>query len=112
MFANREEIMKLASAGRPSQELFLPAGTTGTLSQKQAEAIVKAAARRLLNKTLTTQSTFTGLNKGASKQITGELMNVERLGLVREILPRETAALGNLVQFVRKWTTFARYESR
>ena len=48
---------------------------------------MKAAARRLSNKTLTTQSSFTGLNKGASEQIPDELLTVERLGVAREILP-------------------------
>ena len=108
----KKRSFKLASAGRPSQKLALPAESYGTLTQQQAEGIVKADARRSSNKTLTTQSSFTGLNKGASEQIPDKLLTVERLGVAREYSPRETSVLGNMVHLSRKWTNSARYESR
>ena len=82
---------KLARAGRPSQKLALPAESCGTLSQQQAEGIVKAAARRLKDKTLAAQAEMAGLNNGASEQISDEQMKVELIGVVREVLPNNSS---------------------
>ena len=88
-----KECFKLARAGRPSQPLALPAESDGTLSQQQAVGIVKDAARRLKNKTITAEAELAGLNKGGSDQHSGKQMNVERLGVAREMLsPRNSTA--------------------
>ena len=72
-------------AGGPPQELILPAAPTGTLSQQQTKAIVKAAAVRLAVKAVR--------HGGASDQYRDEQMHVERLGVAREKLcPRNGLA--------------------
>ena len=72
-------------AGGPPQELILPAARTGTLSQQQAKAIVKATAGRLAVKAVR--------HGGASDQYRDEQMHVERLGVAREKLcPRNGSA--------------------
>ena len=54
---------------------------------------MKAAARRLKNKTLTAEVEFAGLNGGAFDQYRDEHMNVERIGVARDTLfPRNDYA--------------------
>ena len=114
------ECFKLARAGRPSQKLALPAESYGTLSQQQAEGIVKAAARRLKDKTLAAQAEMAGLNNDASEQISDEPMNVEKVGVAREVLRSNSSAqqLGTTgmqvdqLRTVREVTTTTRESGR
>ena len=88
-----KKCFKPARAGRQSQKLALPAESYGTLSKQQADGIVKDAARRLNNKTLTAEAELAGLNKIGSAQLSDHQMNVERLGVAREMLsPRNCNA--------------------
>ena len=81
----KTQSFKLVRAGGPPQKLILPAAPTGTLSQQQAKAIVKAAAGRLAVKAVR--------HGGASDQYRDEQMHVERLGVAREKLcPRNGLA--------------------
>ena len=102
-----DETFKLARAGRPSQKLALPVESYGTLSRQQTEGIVKAAARRLKDKTLAAQAEMAGLNNGASEQVSDELMNVEKVGVAREVLRCNSSAqqLGTIAMQVDQLRT-------
>ena len=78
------ESFKLARSGRPSQDLALPAKSYGTISESQAEDIVKAAASRLVKRTVR--------QKGASETPRGKQMKVEKVGVAREVLPINSSA--------------------
>ena len=96
----KKKSFKLVRAGGPSLELILPATQTGTLSQQQAETIVKAAAERLARQAVR--------NEGTSDQYRDEQMIVERLGVARETLsPRKSYAqqLGTLASQVDQFCT-------
>ena len=82
--STEREYFKLARAGRPSQKLDLPVESHGTLSQQQAEGTVRAAARRLKNKSLTAEVEIAGRHGNANDQYRDEQMNVERVGVARE----------------------------
>ena len=85
------EYFKLARAGRPSQKLAFPAESHGTLSQQQAEGIVRAAARRLKNKSLTAEVEMAGHHGNANDQYRHEQMNVERVRVARETSSRRSS---------------------
>ena len=82
--STEREYFKLARAGRPSHKLALPAESHGTLSQQQAEGIVGDAARRLKNKSLTTEVEMSGRRGNVNDQYREEQMKVEREGVARE----------------------------
>ena len=79
-----KESFKLARAGRPSQKLALPAESYGTLSQSQAEDIVKAAASRIATRKVRQECT--------SEILRAEQMRVEKVGVAREVPPSNSRA--------------------
>ena len=79
-----KESFKLARAGRPSQKLALPAESYGTLSQQQAEDIVKAAASRIATRKVCPECT--------SEIPQDEQMRVEKVGVAREVPPSNSSA--------------------
>ena len=78
------ESFKLARAGGPSQELALPVESYGTLSQSQAEDIVKAAASRFAKRAIR--------QEGASEIPRGKQMKVEKVRVTRKVLPSNRSA--------------------
>ena len=92
-----KESFKLARAGRPSQKLALPAESYGTLSQSQAEDIVKAAASRIATRKVRQECT--------SEILRAEQMRVEKVGVAREVPPSNSRAqLADRLRTVREVT--------
>ena len=71
-------------AGRPSQEKVFPAAPEATLSQQQAEDIVKAAASRMATRKVRQECT--------SEILRDEQMRVEKVGVAREVPPSNSSA--------------------
>ena len=71
-------------AGRPSQEKVFPAAPEATLSQQQAEDIVKAAASRIATQKVRQVCT--------SEIPRSEQMKGETIGVAREVLPSNNSA--------------------
>ena len=71
-------------AGRPSQGKVCPAAPEATLSQQQAEDIVKAAASRIATRKVRQECT--------SEIPRSEQMKVETIGVAREVLPSNSSA--------------------
>ena len=71
-------------AGRPSQEKVFPAAPEATLSQQQAEDIVKAAASRMATQKVRQECT--------SEILRDEQMRVEKVGVAREVPPSNSSA--------------------
>ena len=92
-----KESFKHARAGRPSQKLALPAESYGTLSQSQAEDIVKAAASRIATRKVRQECT--------SEILRAEQMRVEKVGVAREVPPSNSRAqLADRLRTVREVT--------
>ena len=72
------------SAGRPSQEKVLPVAPEATLSQQQAEDIVKAAASKIATRKVRQECT--------SEIPRSEQMRVETIGAAREVLSSNNCA--------------------
>ena len=71
-------------AGKPSQEKVFPAALEATLSQQQAEDIVKAAASRIATRKVRQECT---------SEIPGDYqMRVEKIGVAREVPPSNSSA--------------------
>ena len=71
-------------AGRPSQEKVFPAASEATLSQQQAEDIVKAAVSRIATRKVRQECT--------SEIPRSEQVKVETIGVAREVLPSNSSA--------------------
>ena len=71
-------------AGRPSQEKVFPAAPEATLSQQQAEDIVKAAASRIATQKVRQECT--------NEIPRSEQIKVETIGVAREVLPSNNSA--------------------
>ena len=71
-------------AGRPSQEKVFPAAPEATLSQQQAEDIVKAAASRIATQKVRQECT--------SEILRDAQMRVEKVGVAREVPPSNSNA--------------------